>query len=42
MDFLGGFVLFFQIFADATVIFPLLVAETFAVHADKKTEDSGI
>ncbi|XP_008327930.1 deoxyhypusine synthase [Cynoglossus semilaevis] len=31
-----------KIFADATVIFPLLVAETFAVHADKKTEDSGI
>ncbi|GAA6229591.1 deoxyhypusine synthase-like [Lates japonicus] len=26
-----------KVFADATIIFPLLVAETFAVHADKKS-----
>ncbi|XP_073351087.1 deoxyhypusine synthase-like [Pagrus major] len=26
-----------KVFADATLIFPLLVAETFAVHADKNT-----
>ncbi|AWP18802.1 putative deoxyhypusine synthase [Scophthalmus maximus] len=26
-----------KVFADATIIFPLLVAETFAVNADKKT-----
>lgn len=32
-------VLSLQVFADATLIFPLLVAETFAVHADKKTTD---
>lgn len=30
-------VLSLQVFADATIIFPLLVAETFAVHAEKKT-----
>lgn len=30
------FLLSFQVFADATLIFPLLVAETFAVNADKQ------
>ena len=26
-----------QVYADATIVFPLLVAETFALHADKMT-----
>lgn len=34
--FIQLFLLFFQVFADATLIFPLLVAETFAVNADKQ------
>lgn len=31
------FVLSPQVFADATLIFPLLVAETFAAQVDQKT-----
>lgn len=27
----------FQVYADASLVFPLIVAETFAVHADKLT-----
>lgn len=32
------FVLSPQVFADATLIFPLLVAETFAAQVDQKTD----
>lgn len=32
---ISGFVLGSQVYADASLVFPLIVAETFAQHVDK-------
>jgi len=43
-EFLRLFSIYFQIYADATLVFPLLVAETFAAryHATKVKAESDV